>query len=303
MGLHSRRHHHRPGPAGPAFPVKSPRQGRPPVLQPRTLAPRVGPLRRLAGRGRITRPRLDASLHSAHARRRAAVLRRAPRPARARRADAGGARPPGGTDPPRHQRPRAGRAHPSLPAHRPIARRCPGAGRRRAQRPAGVDTGSPKRGRDDPRIPPPRGLARGRCPFPRRDCSVARPTWQRSRPCCTAGDVRLVTLTGLGGVGKTRLSLAAADRAGAQFPDGARLGPARLRRRPGAGAARHRPGHRSRAGRGTRHRGRRGRGTPTLPAAPSPRQPRASARRPPPRSSGCSRPAPTSPSWPRAGRR
>ena len=36
----------------------------------------------------------------------------------------------------------------------------------------------------------------------------------------TAGDVRLVTLTGLGGVGKTRLSLAAADRAGAKFPDG-----------------------------------------------------------------------------------
>ena len=36
----------------------------------------------------------------------------------------------------------------------------------------------------------------------------------------SSGDVRLVSLTGLGGVGKTRLSLAAAERARSHFPDG-----------------------------------------------------------------------------------
>ena len=50
--------------------------------------------------------------------------------------------------------------------------------------------------------------------------SAGRTSWRRSPRCCRPGDGGCVTLTGPGGAGKTRLSLAVAEALAPAFPDG-----------------------------------------------------------------------------------
>ena len=73
------------------------------------------------------------------------------------------------------------------------------------------------------RSPSPRCAAsapRAACPPPRTRSSAATTSWRLSPHCCRPGRQRLVTLTGPGGTGKTRLSLAVAEELAPAFPDG-----------------------------------------------------------------------------------
>ena len=70
-------------------------------------------------------------------------------------------------------------------------------------------------------FPPLRSLgAPGSLPSAPTRSSAARTSWRLSSRCCRPARQRLVTLTGPGGTGKTRLSLAVAEELAPAFPDG-----------------------------------------------------------------------------------
>ena len=118
------------------------------------------------------------------------------------------------------------------------ARALPGraAGRRARDVPGGT-SGAPRRARARawPGAPraragdPPPGRRRspgGRCqratsPFRSARSSGGTASWRRSAQLCRRGEARLLTLTGPGGAGKTRLGIEAANALAGELPDGA----------------------------------------------------------------------------------
>ena len=60
-------------------------------------------------------------------------------------------------------------------------------------------------------------VAMPRSRYPSLRSSVGSESWPRSSPCCGSGDIRLVTLTGAGGSGKTRLALEVGARLQGEF--------------------------------------------------------------------------------------
>ena len=262
----------------------------PAVLGVGHAADRIGvrrqPTRRGSGRppsgGRFYR---SAGQRLYHRRRARPLLRRAAaRPARACGPDAGGSGRARRADAARDQCAGARRPDAAVPAHGAGTGGGPRAERGGRGGPARRGT-APAGGRDtadavvDTAPPATSGLRPAPVPVPPtallgRDADVAALADQLAD-----GGVRLVTLTGVGGVGKSRLAIEVARRAAPSFPRRGGLGAAGGRVGSVARGARGGPGRRPVRGRGSGHRRGRRRCAPRRAAPAGRRQPRAPPRR------------------------